>query len=338
MTWCRLLDLRLALDWVQRNIEAFGGDPDKVTLIGQSSGAAVVDMFISAPPDPLPFRAAIMESGQATYNGAAAVPEWAWYTLAAFANCTGGVAQIYKCMQTASAPALKKIAQNNAIWFGPPIQDGATWAKAPRQKRLNSTDAKPLIARVPILIGSNLNEGAIYTTGVTSAVAFLQSEYGFTRAEAQTLLTYYPITAGGNIQSQADQATAVMSESEFTCPAKFVHDDSQVAGIPAWRYFFDAEFANYDLVKGVFHASEIPLVFGTYDRVNATAFQVELSTAMQTAWATFAKNPGAGPGWNTTKVAVFGGGATPGDNDEGRMTMQLANTNWMDARCYLYYP
>lgn len=326
----------MALDWTRRNIAAFGGDPAKITLIGQSAGAAIVDMFVSAPPRPVPFRAAIMESGQATYNGAAAVPGWAWYTLAKAVNCTGNAAQIYQCMETVPAAALKKAAQYYQIWFGPPIQDGVTWAKTPRRNRLNSTAAKPLMARVPILIGSNAAEGAIYTTGVTSAAAWVESEYGFTPAQTQALLAYYPI--GGAITSEMDRATAVMTESEFTCPAKFVHDDSAAAGIPAWRYLFDASFANSALVPGPYHASEIPLVFGTYERANATAFQAQLSAAMEGAWAAFAKDPAAGPGWNATGIAVFGGGAAPGSADAGRPVLQMAATPWMDARCGLYKP
>lgn len=333
-----ILDLRLALDWVRRNIAAFGGDPDKITLIGQSAGAAIVDMFVSAPTDPLPFRAAIMESGQASYNGPAARPAWAWNALAQVVDCTGGALQVYECMRTTPAATLKKASENHGIWFGPPVQDGVTWSKAPRQNRLRSTEDNSLMARVPILIGSTAAEGAIYTTGVVSANAFLQAQYGLSRAAAEALLAYYPIIPGSKVTTEADRATAVMSESSFICPAKFVYDDSTTVGIPAWRYFYDASFENSELVPGAYHASEIPLVFGTYDRENATEFQAELSSAMEKAWADFAKDPIAGPGWNMSKVAVFGGDATPGESDEGRSVMNTTNINWMDTRCFLYKP
>jgi cholinesterase len=194
------------------------------------------------------------------------------------------------------------------------------------------------MARVPILIGSTADEGAIYTTGVTSAVAFLQSYYGLTYASAQALLAYYPIVPGSRITSEADRATAVMSDSSFTCPARFVYDDSTAVGIPAWRYFWDASFVNSELVPGAYHASEIPLVFGTYDRENATVFQAEVSIAMQKAWADFAKDPVVGPGWDRTKVALFGGDAKPGESDDGRPVMEMVDRNWMDTRCSLYKP
>ncbi|KAK6207293.1 hypothetical protein LQW54_007251 [Pestalotiopsis sp. IQ-011] len=333
-----LLDLRMALDWAYRNVAAFGGDPEKITLFGQSAGAAIVDMFISAPPDPLNFRAAIMDSGQASYNGGAAVPGWAWNDLAKTINCTGTAAQRYQCLETAPATRLKNASENHGIWFGPPIQDGATWAKAPRKNRLDSNNATSIMARVPILIGSNAAEGAIYTTGVKSAVQFLEQQYGFSKAKAQDLLQYYPIVPGSRIQSQQDQATAVMTESSFTCPAGFVFNDSLSVGIPSWRYFFNASFVNSELVPGAYHASEIPLVFGTYQRDNSTAFQASLSDGMSQAWANFAKDPTKGPGWSQDGVALWGGGAAPGESDEGRTTVTLTKPSGIDARCVLYKP
>ncbi|KAH8678376.1 Carboxylesterase [Xylariales sp. PMI_506] len=331
-----LLDLRRALLWTRQNIGAFGGNPDMITLIGQSAGAAIVDMFISAPPDPLPFRAAIMESGQASYNGAPAYPKLDWYTMAEAVNCTGVVTPSYQCMKVIPAKTLKLTAQDSPIMFGPPIQDGVTWAKQPRVNRLNSTAESSRMARVPILIGSNAKEGEIYTTGVTNATDFLHTRFGLPYKSAAALLKWYPIRPGSLITTEQDRATYAMTESEFTCPAKFVYNDSMTVDIPAWRYFYNASFANSEIVPGAYHASEIPIVFGNYDLANSTDYQVELSSAMQTAWANFAKNPTTGPGWNMTQVALFGDGATPGQSDVGRVPMRMMQTDDMDDRCFLY--
>ncbi|CEL04758.1 hypothetical protein ASPCAL05883 [Aspergillus calidoustus] len=59
-----LHDARLALDWVWRDIAFLGGDPSKVTLVGESAGSWTIESLLTAPPlEPLPFRAAIMTSG-----------------------------------------------------------------------------------------------------------------------------------------------------------------------------------------------------------------------------------------------------------------------------------
>lgn len=79
-------------------------------------------------------------------------------------------------------------------------------------------------------------------------------------------------------------------------------------GIPTWRYYFNASFANTQALPnlGAYHSSEIPLVFGTYPRANTTTQQYALAQFLQSTWARFAKNPLAGPGWN--QVGTGGAG------------------------------
>jgi acetylcholinesterase len=76
------------------------------------------------------------------------------------------------------------------------------------------------------------------------------------------------------------------------------------AGIPAWRYLFNATFPNTQPAAalgvnlGAYHSSEIPIVFGTFPQAGATAQEVELSKFVRGAWSAFAKNPEGGPGWS----------------------------------------
>lgn len=94
----------------------------------------------------------------------------------------------------------------------------------------------------------------------------------------------------------------------FQCPqAKWANDTVSV-GIPAWRYYFNASFVNTQGYPGlgVYHSSEIPLVFGTYPSANTTTQEYALSNAMMSAWARFAKNPVGGPGWNAVGTGSAG--------------------------------
>ncbi|RMJ07482.1 hypothetical protein CDV36_012911 [Fusarium kuroshium] len=72
------------------------------------------------------------------------------------------------------------------------------------------------------------------------------------------------------------------------------------SGQQVWRYYLNASFPNDQLFAGagVWHTSEIPLVFGTYKEDNrTTAEQRRLSRTMRQAWGDFAKSPELGPGW-----------------------------------------
>lgn len=112
----------------------------------------------------------------------------------------------------------------------------------------------------------------------------------------------YPLGSPG-IKTYYDQVSQIFTEYAFQCSAAKFANDSASVGIPAWRYYFNASFANTQAFPnlGVFHASEIPLVFGTYPRNNVTVQEYSLSTAIMGMWSRFAKNPMGGPGWNPVR-------------------------------------
>ncbi|KAK5452213.1 hypothetical protein LTS15_007278 [Exophiala xenobiotica] len=118
----------------------------------------------------------------------------------------------------------------------------------------------------------------------------------------------------------------------FVCPVGILTNDSQTAGLPTWRYFYNASFPNINLTglpdAGVSHSSEIKLVYGTYSRMGATEEEKALSHYMQTAWANFAKHPQVGPGW--AQVPAL---AQLGSNG---MLKTMATAAELDSRCVFY--
>ncbi|QIW97693.1 hypothetical protein AMS68_003211 [Peltaster fructicola] len=244
------LDQRLALQWVRDNIEAFGGCPDKVTIFGESAGGFSVEQLVTLPPDPLTFRAAILESrafqAQGAVNGTTP-----WAAAVAALGCTGQ--DELACMRSKDPFEIKaKVAR---IGFGP-VLDNATYTNATTQAIAAGTTAK-----IPILIGTNANEGTTLALSFTSIPAQIITDY------------------------------------EFTCITGLYSAQLQNASYELWRYYYNASFPNTTPFPGAgaYHGSEIPEVFGTYPTANATQQQVALSKYMQTAWANFAKDPSAGP-------------------------------------------
>ncbi|KAK2793459.1 hypothetical protein FQN50_010003 [Emmonsiellopsis sp. PD_5] len=343
-----LLDQRLALSWVQRNIASFGGDPAKVTIFGESAGAGSVDALITTPPPDDLFRAAILQSGQATINLTPANSTKSWIELTKAFNCPSsgsGEGGGLECMRAIPAEDIKEVIERAGLIFGPAPDGGRTWPDTPRRDRLESTDKDPRIARVPVMVGITAEEGRTFAAGQNDTEKFLREKLPQVPEEViQAVLEEYPLGSPG-IGNEVERLSAIMTELVMLCPLKIVAEESRGVGIEAWRYYYNASFANMQPIEGsgVYHSSEIELVFGTFPEEGRTEFQVELGREMQRAWADFAKEPDRGPGWEgVPQVAVLGGGVRAGegdgdgDGDGGREVVRVVGSEVLDSRCRLF--
>ncbi|KAF7555265.1 hypothetical protein G7Z17_g2310 [Cylindrodendrum hubeiense] len=288
------LDQRLALNWVQTNIASFGGDPARVTIMGESSGAGGVDALLTAPPHPVPFHAAIMQSGQATIIGSNNNTATSWNLLAKAVNCSS---DDLECVRDIPPLKLKHVMETLNLAFGPVKDGGVTWANTPRKRRLTSTEKKSLIARVPVLIGSNADEGRTYAFGYKDAEEFIGVTFpGASKEARQTLLGAYALGTPG-ISNEYDRVASIFSEFSFQCPAKFVGDESAAVGINTWRYYYNASFPNSEIFQGsgAYHSAEIAPIFGTFPKPGATDLQVNAATLARTAREAIAKSSQKGP-------------------------------------------
>lgn len=292
--------------------------------------------LVTAPPNPVPFAAAIIESGALQFNLGSGDTAATWRSLVAEANCSTAKDEL-ECMRKVPALTLKNLTAENDLTFAPYGDGGVTYANDMRGQRLGSILNKSAIARVPLMVGSNANEASAFLQGTTLDELFA----GFLgkSTSALFLALYRPLYQGFPSPEARDEALA--TDFVFTCTTSLLASDSSFVNIPTWRYFFNASFPNTELFpgSGAYHSAEIRPIFGTNPSKGATPFQIDSSKATQKAWADFAKNPNAGPGWDkATLVQILGGGATPGESDIGRSASTTVKASKVDNRCLIYQP
>jgi carboxylesterase type B len=172
------LDQRFALDWVQRNIHAFGGDRRKVTIFGESAGGYSIDAHLTSYPvssNP-PFRAAILQSGQYTYRSVPNVDGTiAWNILKAKLGCPGAYKSALVCVRAAPVSAIRDIISTNTL-ISAPVVDNVTFVSDPASRRLTQN-----IACIPILCGTNAQEGRLFTVNQTNLTSYLASTFSRSR-------------------------------------------------------------------------------------------------------------------------------------------------------------
>lgn len=326
-----MLDQRFALDWTSKNIRSFGGDPFKITIFGESAGGYSVKQLLAVPPKPLNFRAAILES-EATDGGNGTA---SWEALIVALNCT--TSDQVACARAAPAATLKSIVEHQALGF-PPVADNVTRAADVKAAFTSGTAAD-----VPIIIGTNGNDGSVFALEFGSLSNFVNSTFtagGAPQSYIDQILAQYP---DSQFPSDLDKIGAIITDVTFQCPAAQIANLTASRGIDAYRYIYNASFANTQplgIYEGAWHSSEIPEVFQTYNRTKATTQQVALSRYMNTAWANFAKDPCKQPahdwpalGKASSDVQTFQTTAAGSAVSGPALSAEAA-----DARCAIFAP
>ena len=319
-----LMDQIAALKWVHRNIAAFGGDPDNVTLFGESAGGLNVLQLMAAPSARGLFQRAIVQSGvggESMEDLKAAEAQGAELATRAGLPGAQATAEQLRALPVQTLLAAGRRAQ--------PVVDGRLI-----EEPLTVAFARGDEARVPLIIGWNSNE------------ASLLREFGATPAQwiARTPASVKAAYAeGGN---QLLLARDLFNDEVMAAPARWFATEQAAHRAPAWLYYFSYVPERQRNVRpGTNHASEIPFVFDSIDAVPgrsaiATTSERAEATLAHACWVAFARNgrPDCADGrWTRFSPAdgvVYEFGDSPGPRPhfrEAQLNAQAASNSTLSA-------
>ncbi|KAL7916605.1 Alpha/Beta hydrolase protein [Trichoderma velutinum] len=284
-----LLDQRMGLEWVADNIEAFGGDPDKVTIWGESSGAiSVFDQLVLFDGDatynnkPL-FRGAIMNSGSATPTDPldSDKGQAIYDAVAEAAGCEGD--DSLACLRgldndvfTIAANSVPGIFSYSSLALSYlPRPDGRVLTDSP-----DALQRAGKFHKVPVILGTQEDEGSLFSLtqrdmGSTEKIVDYLSDYYFHNANTsqitQFVRTYSPLPADGSPYGSGDlelypgmkRIASILGDIVFNLVRRItLQTFSEVSPeVPTWSYFSSYNHQLLSLLFGTYHGSDVSVFF-----------------------------------------------------------------------------
>ncbi|KAI1385428.1 alpha/beta-hydrolase [Hypoxylon trugodes] len=282
-----ILDQRLALEWVYSNVEAFGGDSDRITVWGHSAGGVSADVLNFA------YHEEPLAAGFFLMSGAA-VRTFAQEDNALQTNFTFVAEQLgcgfpddpeaeIECMRQVPISLISNFVgrygddkKKPSLFFRPTADEKVIF------KNYTERAERGLISKAPALISDTSNE--------------------------QSSLIAYPIEnlLGGPNKTQVDKGTL----EDFICPAFNSSNVRELNNLTTYRYQYAGNFSNLTPFPwmGAYHGADLPMIFGSYNLTGgATELQRQVAETMQDYILAFVSDPENGlmeRGWLPSNAAL----------------------------------
>jgi para-nitrobenzyl esterase len=308
-----IMDQQLALEWVKRNISAFGGDPGNVTIFGESAGGLSTFSNLVSPGANGLFERAIVESG--AYRLKLPTLATAEAQGSAYATAEGCTDQTAACLRALTVQQI--LAKENPAGYTTNV-DGRVLPLS-----IDAALASGQFNRVPVMNGSNHDEWRLFVALNDVFAGNIPTPSNYAQLVAATL--QIPVVATGPIVALYPPGTTTLSaelalgavgtDAIFACPAHFA-SALTARFVPTFAYEFNDEnapelflpFAGFSY--GAAHASEIQYVFdlrATFPSA-LNADQQQLAKAMVGYWTGFAAkadpNQESVPNWPAFSLAA----------------------------------
>lgn len=322
-----ILDMVAALEWVKANISNFGGDPNNVTIFGQSGGGAKVNTLMAMPKAKGLFHKAVNQSG--AFRSAILEKEDTQSITAEVLTILGLNASQVDSLQTipfavlseASTKALKIVEERRTAAGKPSIGFGLNWGPSRDGEDLpyqvSSEEAYGLSKDVPLLIGTVKNEFAPFQNGnmqkasKEEVMTFIEKRFG-NKADAY-------VNAVKKAYPDDTKPSDLLDVDTMFRPGAVVQANTKSAikgGAPVYMYLLTWQSPVFNGKYKAIHCSDLPFIFDNIERGrNMTGGGEEahiLADKVSQAWINFAKsgNPNhtglpEWPAYNATNTATM---------------------------------
>ncbi|XP_076311232.1 acetylcholinesterase-like isoform X1 [Tachypleus tridentatus] len=347
-----LFDQLMALEWVRDNIAAFGGDPNNITLFGESAGAASVGLHLLSPLSRNLFNRGILQSGSATSPWAIIdhkESEKRGLRLAEAVKCPHDprdLDAVVNCLRNVDPMDLvmNESGSMGVIDFPfVPVVDGAFIDEHPTVSLVTKNFKK-----TNILMGSNSEEGTYWIIYYLTELFKKDEEVYLTREDfinsmkelnpyigedaQQAIIFQYTDWLNPNSSIHIrDAIDKIVGDYHFTCSVnEFAHHYAKAGNEVYMYYFIHRSSVNpWPRWMGVMHGDEIPFVFGEplNPALRYTKEEVLLSKKMMRYWANFAKSGNPNTENAGTRDEVYWVTRTEGGKEYMTLSVQSPKIN-----------